>query len=99
MQQLVERRRLDAHHRLVLRDQPFVDELDGDAQRGLRGALAGARLQHPQLALLDRELEVLHVAVVLLEHAVDARQLGEGLGHRLLRATACRSRPPCAPPR
>ena len=30
------------------------------------------RLQHPELALLDGELEVLHVAVVLLELVVDA---------------------------
>ena len=72
MQQLVERGRIDARHRLFARDQPFVGKLDRDAQRRLGGALAGARLQHPQLALLDREFEVLHVAVVLLEHAVDA---------------------------
>jgi hypothetical protein len=66
-----------------LRDHALVGQLDRDAQRRLGGALAGARLQHPQLALLDREFEVLHVAVVLLERAVDARELGEGLRHRL----------------
>ena len=69
MQELIERRRIDPRHRLLLRDQNFPGHVDGDAQRGLRGALAIARLQHPQLALLDRELEILHVAVVLLEHA------------------------------
>ena len=42
-------------------------------QRGLGGALAGAGLQHAQLAALDRELDVLHVAVVLLEQVEHAR--------------------------
>ena len=67
MQQLVERSGIDARDRLLLRDQPFLGHLDRDAQRGLGGALAGARLQHPELAALDGELEVLHVAVVLLQ--------------------------------
>ena len=62
--------------------RPLVRELDRDPERRLGGALARARLQHPQLALLDREFEVLHVAVVALEHAVDARQLLERLRHR-----------------
>ena len=74
--------RIDAQHRLLARDQPFVGELDRDAQRGLGGALAGARLQHPQLALLDREFEVLHVAVVPLERVVDALELGIGFRQR-----------------
>ena len=39
------------------------------------GPLAVAGLQHVQLALLDRELEVLHVLVVLLEHVLDLEQL------------------------
>ncbi len=84
MQQLVERERLDAQHRLFLADQPFMGKLDGDAQRRLGGALAVARLQHPQLALLDGEFEVLHVAVMTLERVVDARELGIGLGQRVL---------------
>ena len=82
MQQLVERRRIDARDRFLPRDHALIGELDGDAQRGLRRALAVARLQHPQLALLDRELEVLHVAVVLFQQRVDARQLLERLRHR-----------------
>ena len=38
-------------------------------QRGGGGALAHAGLEHPQLALLDGELDVAHVAVVVLEDA------------------------------
>ncbi len=82
MQQLIQRSRIDPHHRVLLRDQAFIGELDRDAQRRFRGALAAAGLQHPQLALLDRELHVLHVAVVLLEQRVDARQFLERLRHR-----------------
>ena len=64
MEELVERGRIDARHRLVPADHALVGKLDRDAQRRLGGALAGARLQHPQLALLDREFEVLHVAIM-----------------------------------
>ncbi len=47
MQQLVERRGIDARHRVLLADQPFVGELDRNLDRGLGGALAAAGLQHP----------------------------------------------------
>ena len=67
VQQLVERGRVDAGHRFLAADQAFIRQLDRDLERRLGGALAGAGLQHPQPALLDRELEILHVAVVLLE--------------------------------
>ena len=50
--------------RLVLGDQALGRHVDGDLQRGLGGALAVAGLQHVEPALLDRELDVLHVAVV-----------------------------------
>ncbi|CEG08892.1 hypothetical protein BN961_02312 [Afipia felis] len=81
VQQLIERSRLDAGHRILLRDQAFVGELDRDAQRSLGSALAVTGLQHPQLALLDREFHVLHVTVVLFELLIDARQLREGIRH------------------
>ena len=90
MQELVERRRIDAvRPPPSSRDQPLAREVDRDAQRRLAGALAVAGLQHPELALLDRELHVLHVAVVLLEDAVDAHELGIGLGHRAFHRAAC----------
>ena len=54
-------------HGLVHLDQALVDHVDRDAERRLGGALADARLQHPQLAALDGELDVAHVAVVALE--------------------------------
>ena len=54
MQQLVERRRVDAPHRLGLVDQAFARHVHRDAQRRRGGAFAVARLQHVQLVLLDR---------------------------------------------
>src|SRR5207302_6921334 len=48
-------------------DEFFVDYLDGHAQRRRGRALPDARLQHEQATLLDRELDVAHVAVVIFE--------------------------------
>ena len=47
----------------------------GDPERRPGGALADPGLQHPELAALDGELDVAHVAVVLLERAHDLEQL------------------------
>ncbi len=60
---------------LVHRDEALVDELSGDAERGRRRALADPRLQHPELAALDGELDVAQVAVVVLQHFHDPQQL------------------------
>ena len=83
VQQLVELVRVDARHRLLARDQPLVDHLDGDAQGGRGGALAGARLQEEERALLDRELDVLHLPVVRLEPPKRLDEAVERLRHPL----------------
>ena len=58
---------VDAEDRLLLRDQLLLHHLDGDPDGGVAGALAVPGLEHVQLPVLDGELEVLHVAVVLLQ--------------------------------
>ena len=78
MQHLLERGRLDPRDRVLARDQPFVGHLDRHPERRARGALAVAGLQHPELAAFDGELEILHVAVVSLQHF---GRLGELLEH------------------
>ena len=91
VQQLVELGRVDAAHSLFLGDEAFFFHLNGDMQRGGGGTLAHAGLKHPQFALLDGELDVAHVAIVVLENgehaleflasflqAVDMLQLGDG---------------------
>ena len=84
VQQLVELRRVDPADRLLLRDQPLLDHLDRRAQRRRRRPLRRARLEEVERPLLDRELDVLHVAVVLLEPADRVEQLRVRLGQQLL---------------
>ena len=84
VEELVERGRVDALQRFVLGDDPFVHEVECDPHRGLGAALAAARLQHPQRAALDGELEILHVAVVRLELVRDRDELRVDVGLRAL---------------
>ena len=67
-----------------MRDQAFFHHLDGHAHRGASGALAVARLQHVELAFLNGELEILHVAVVFFQAGGDFAQLVVDIGHDLL---------------
>ena len=60
-------------------DEPLVHELGGHAEGRRGSALAHAGLEHPQLALLDGELDVAQVAVVRLELVHDGAQLVIGL--------------------
>ena len=71
-QQLLELARLDPRDRLLLGDQPLGDHVDRDLDRRLSSALGCASLEHVELAPLNGELEVLHIAVVLLELAGEA---------------------------
>ena len=75
VQEVVHLLGLDAPDGLFLAEHAFLDHVDGDADFGLRGALAVARLQHPELAVLDGELHVLHVAVVAFEPLSDGLEL------------------------
>ena len=52
---------------LVHRDDRLVYELGGDPEGSGGRTLADASLQHPQLAVLNRELDIAQVAVVVLE--------------------------------
>ena len=91
-QQLLDLRRLDARDGFFFRDQPFLDHVDGDLDGGRGGALRGARLQHVEAAALDRELEVLNVAIVLLELSPDALELRVDLRHLRLHLRDLRRR-------
>ena len=62
---------------LVHVDQALVDELARHHERRGRGPLAHAGLQHPQPPALDRELDVAHVAVALLQRRHDLHQAVE----------------------
>lgn len=75
VQELVELRGIDAAHSLIAGDQTLLGHLDGDAQGGGGSSLAHAGLEHPELALLDGELNVAHVAIVILERQEHALEL------------------------
>ena len=79
MQELVELRGVDAHKRLIAGDEPLLDHVDRDAQGRRSRTLARTRLQHPQLALLNGELDIAHIAIMALKDAKDAVKLGRGL--------------------
>ena len=93
VQELVELCGVDAAHGLLAGDEALLDHLDSDAQGGGGGALAHAGLEHPELALLDGELDIAHIAIVILErqeHALElltcrleargSLEVGDGLG-------------------
>ena len=56
-------------------DHALVDHVGGDADGRGGGPLGGAGLEHVQAATLDRELQVLDVAVVLLELLADGHEV------------------------
>ena len=80
-QELVDVGRLDPAERLLLRDDALGDEVGGDPHGGRGRPLRAPRLEHVQLAALDGELEVLDVAVVLLELLADAHELAVDRRH------------------
>ena len=84
MQQRVELLGVDLEEGFFLVDHALFHQVDGHFQGGCRGALAVAGLQHEQLAALDRELHVLHVAVVALKLFGDRHKLVVHVRHDVL---------------
>ena len=84
VQELIELCRVDAGQRFVPGDQPFLDHRHGCLERGRGRSLRRSGLQEVQAIVLDRELDVLHVAVVPFQvrHRVD--QLGVRIGKQCL---------------
>ena len=84
VEQLVELRGLAAEHRRALVDQPLAEHVHGDLDHRRARALTVAALEHPELPVLDGELDVLHVGEVLLQPVLDGEQLLVNVGHHLL---------------
>ena len=100
LEQLLQSVGVDAQQRLAFVDQVLVEHLVGHDPFAERGALAHPRLQDPQPALLDRELDVAHVAVVALERGHHLAQARVGRRRRPSpgrRAAACCGCPPRRP--
>eukprot|EP00961_Rhodomonas_salina_P044423 596505-Rhodomonas_salina.5 len=79
---------------LVLGDEALLEHVDGDADGGGAGALAVAALEHEELLVLDRELDVLHVLVVRLEPLHVREQVLVRLGHVRLQQAASQTHQP-----
>ncbi len=75
VKELIERVRVDHSDGAPLVDESFVHEIERDFDRRLGAALCAARLQHEELSPLDRELEILHVAIMPLEPGRNLREL------------------------
>ena len=77
LQELVEIVRRDAGRveRGALINHAFLDEIVSDVDGGKTRALTATGLQHPDLAVLDGEFDILHFLVVVFEDAADALEL------------------------
>ena len=84
VQNLVKLRGRHAHHGGLLVDHALGEHVHGHLDCGQAGALAYAALQHPELAFLDGELNILHIVEMLLQLPADLVKLRIDLGHRLL---------------
>ena len=86
MEELIQVVGRDARYCLLLRNEPLVHHVAGDAHRGVTRALGSAGLEHVEIAALDGELHVLHIAEVSLEGSGHPLQflirMGELLLHR-----------------
>ena len=79
MKQLVELIGLDTTNGLLFGDEALLLHLDGNVKRCSSGTLADARLKHPELALFDGELDIAHIAEVVLENDEDLLELSARL--------------------
>jgi len=84
VKELVECRGGHAQDGRLLVDESLFGHVHGDPDVSGGGAFAGAGLKHEESPALDGELDVLHVAVVLLEFHADAVELSEHPGHGFL---------------
>jgi hypothetical protein len=82
-EEVVELLRLHREEGFLLAHQTLGHHIDGDGEGGVRRPLAGAGLQQPQPAALERELDVLQVAEVGLELGGRLLQLAVYVGHLL----------------
>ena len=83
MQELLELGGIDPLHGLVPRQQALTRHVDRGTERSGRGALGATRLQQVEASALDRELDVLDVAVVPFERGDRGLELCMSFGqHR-----------------
>ena len=75
---------LNAQYSGALIDNALINEVAGDLQSSLCGTLAVTGLQHIQVAVLNGELHILHIAEVVLQTGSDLNELVVDLRHLLV---------------
>ena len=95
MEQLIQVIGFDSHDCRFSIDDAFVRHLNGDPHRGVSCSFGSSRLEEVELVLLNRELDVLHVAVMLFQALTSFFEFTKGLwqsiGHLLDRFGITRS--------
>ena len=84
MQQGIQLLGLHAQDSLLLGDHALVHQVTCDLQSSLSGTLAVTGLQHIQVAVLNGELHILHIAEVVLQTGSDLDELVVDLRHLLV---------------
>jgi len=82
VKELFERGRVDALDRLAPIDQALLDERHRTGERRGGRPLASASLQEVEPVVLDRELDILHVSIVVLQLGDGTLELVDRLGER-----------------
>ena len=67
MQKLIQRLRLDTKHCLFSCDHALIHHIAGNLKRCRSSSLAVTGLQEIQVSFLNRELHILHIAVMVLQ--------------------------------
>ena len=62
----------------------FAEQIHGNFHHSSAGALAVTGLEQPELAVLNSELHILHVAIVLFKSVLNFNKLCSAFRHRLL---------------
>ncbi len=83
-EKLVQLVRRIAHYGRLPIDELLLEHVHGELEGGGGGPFAVAGLQHEKLAILDGELDVLHILEMLLERSADPEQFRVAFGHQLL---------------
>ena len=84
MQQGIQLLGLHAQDSFLLGNHALVHQITCDLQSSLSGTLAVTGLQHVQMAVLDGELHILHIAEVVLQTGCDLNELIVHLRHLIL---------------
>ncbi len=82
-QELIELVGVNPQERFLLGDDSLTHHIHGNLERGKAGTLTRARLQHPELAAFDSELDILHVPVMTVQPGTNLIELTVDFGHGL----------------